>query len=902
MVGPLLTTKLHAPRRRRGLVARARLLEQLSRGDEAVLTLVSAPAGFGKTTLLTEWLAAAGRPSTAWLALDQRDDDPVLFLTYLLSALQRAAQEVGGKALTRLQEPHASIDEVLAILVNELDALEDDIVLVLDDYHVVSARDVHEAMTFLLEHSPSRMHLVIATRADPALPLSRLRARGELVEVRADDLRFTADEAAAYLNEAMGLALTAEQVVALEARTEGWIAALQLAALSLKGRDDVAGFIAGFAGDDRYIVDYLIQEVLQRQPEHVRRFLLQTSVLERLSGSLCDAVTGGDGGKATLQALDGENLFLVRLDDRRHWYRYHHLFADVLQAHLRDEWPDQIADLHRRASAWFERNGERSEAIRHALAAADHARAADLVELAIPELGQGRQEATLRRWMEALPEELFEARPVLSAGYVGALMSTGDVEGVEARLRDAERWLDRTAPSADMIVADDEAWGRLPAQIAMYRAGHALVHGDVAGSMGHARRALELAGPDDHLGRGGPAAILGLAYWTTGDLDAAHRWYAEGMASLDEGGYRSDVIGGAITLADIRIAQGRLREAMRTYQQGLQRAQQCDPPLRGAADMHVGMSQLLLERNDLEAARHHLRRSQELGDHGGLPKNPYRRRLAMARLHQLDGDIEGALELLDEAERWYNSDFSPDVQPIPAVRARMWIAHGRLESALHWAREHGLSADDDLDYVGEYEHITLARALLAQHAASRDLDPVDQATGLLERLLHAAQDGGRTGSVLEILVLQALACQALADVPAAEAALRRALTLAEPEGYVRIFVDEGLPMASLLRAAATREIASGYVRRLLAAIDATQHDGPIHQDALVEPLSKRELDVLRLLGTELDGPEIARELFVSLNTVRTHTRNIYAKLGVNNRRAAVRRAADLNLLSPAPQR
>ena len=897
MVGPLLATKLHIPRRR-SLVPRPRLSERLDRGGEARLTLLSAPAGFGKTTLLTEWLAAADGRSTAWLSLDPRDNDPVIFWTYLLSALQTTAPGVGADALALLGEPHASIDDVLATLVNDLDAVPHDAVLVLDDYHVITAREVHDRMAFLLEHLPPQIHLVIATRADPVLPLARLRARGELIEVRADDLRFTAEEAAAYLNEAMGLALTAEQVAALEARTEGWIAALQLAALSLQGRNDVADFIAGFAGDDRYIVDYLAEEVLQRQPEHVRRFLLQTSVLRRLSGSLCDAVTGQEGGKATLQALDRENLFLVPLDDRRRWYRYHHLFADVLQAHLLDEQPDGIADLHRRASAWYERNGERSEAIDHALAAEDHGRAADLIELAVPAVGRGRQEATLRRWMEALPDHLFKARPVLSVGYVGALMSTGEVEGVEARLRDAERWLDpRTAPSADMVVVDDEGLRRLPGQIAMYRAGQALIHGDVAACMTHARRALDLAGADDDLGRGGPAALLGLACWTTGDLEAAHRWYAEGMASLEEGGFRSDVVGGAVTLADIRIAQGRLREAMSTYQRGLQRAEQTTPPLRGAADMHVGMSELFRERDDLEAARLHLRRSQELGDHAGLPQNPYRRRLAMARLQQLDGDLGGALDLLDEAQRVYTSDFSPDVRPIPAVRARMWVAHGRLGDALDWVRERGLSVDDDLSYVREYEHITLARVLLAQCTAERSERPIREATRLLERLLRAADEGRRTGSVIEILVLQALAAQARGDLPAALRPLERALTLAEPEGYVRTFADEGAPMASLLRAAAMQGVTADYVRRLLAVVGTTEDGRPVHQ-GVVEPLSARELDVLRLLGTDLGGPEIASELFVSLNTVRTHTKNIYAKLGVNKRRAAVRRATELGLMSP----
>ena len=450
MPAPLLETKLYVPRSRRGLVPRPRLSERLDRGAASKLMLVSAPAGFGKTTLLTEWLAAgpaapADERLAAWLSLDRGDNDPVSFWTYVIAALRTVASGVGENALALLHAPQPPpIETVLTELLNELGAVAGDIVLVLDDYHVVDALDVQDGMAFLLDHLPPWLHVVIASRTDPALPLARLRARGELVETRAAELRFTPDEAAAYLNEMMGLQLTARDVAALEGRTEGWIAALQLAALSMQGRDNIAGFIAGFAGDDRYVVDYLAEEVLQRQPEHVQHFLLQTSILERLSGPLCDAVTGQGGGKAMLEALERGNLFLVPLDDRRQWYRYHHLFADVLQARLLDEQPGQVPDLHRRASAWYEQNGEPSVAIGHALAAEDFERAADLAELAIPAMRRTRQEATVRGWLEVIPDEVVRVRPVLSVGFAGALLSVGEFEGVEARLRDAERWLDTT--------------------------------------------------------------------------------------------------------------------------------------------------------------------------------------------------------------------------------------------------------------------------------------------------------------------------------------------------------------------------------------------------------------------------------------------------------------------------
>jgi len=900
MVGPLLETKLHVPRLRTGLVARGRLSERLGRGAEATLTLVSAPAGFGKTTLLTEWLATAtadGR-SVAWLSLDQRDNDPGGFWTYLVTALRAAGPGVGVGALELLQRPQAPIDAVLATVLNDLETITTDLVLVLDDYHVIDSPEVHDGMAFLLEHLPPHVQLVIASRTDPTLPLPRLRARGQLVEIRAADLRFTPEEAAAYLTEGMGLALTAHDVAALEERTEGWIAALQLAALSMQGRDDVSAFIAGFTGDDRYIVDYLAEEVLQRQPDHVQQFLLQTSILDRLTGPLCDAVTGQEGGKAQLAELDRDNLFVVPLDDRRQWYRYHQLFADVLHAHLLDEQPDVVPDLHRRASAWFAAQADPAEAIRHALAARDFERTADLVELAIPEMRRIRQEATVHAWLTALPDDVVRARPVLAVGLAGTMLTVGNIDGVEARLTDAERLLDTLGvlprpPAETAPMVDDEEVARLPAMIELYRAALSLARGDAASTVRHAQQALDRALADDHLARAAAAGLLGLACWTGGDLDGAHRSYTECVAGLHLAGHTTDTIGCAVALADIRRTQGRLVDAQRTYEQALQLGRgPGDTVLRGTADMHVGMSELSRERDDLEAAEQALASSRELGDHNGLPQNPYRRRVAMSRIREAEGDLVSAGELLEEAERLYVSDFFPRVRPVPAMRARVHVAQGDLGAALAWVRERGLSVGDDLDYLSEYEHITLARVLMARTSSAAGSS--DDATSLLEKLLQAADDGGRTGSVIEILVLQSLNLQSHRDFPAARAALERALTLAEPEGYVRIFVDEGAPLAIVLRDLEKAGVARTYVRRLLHAMSTTGPRAPFSQ-RLIEPLSERELEVLRLLGTDLDGPDIARHLVVSLSTVRSHTKNIYAKLGVNNRRAAVRRAEELDL-------
>jgi LuxR family maltose regulon positive regulatory protein len=921
LANPLVETKLYLPMPRRRLVTRPRLSGRLSRGSDARLILISAPAGFGKTTLLTAWLAAMDTEtrSVAWLSLDESDRQPATFWTYVITALQTAVPGIGADALTLLQSAQPPIETILAAVLNELAATPNAIDLVLDDYHLVDGPDLRAGMVFLLEHLPPHVHLVISSRADPLLPLARLRARGELVEVRAADLRFTPEEVAAYLNDVIGLDLTAQDIDALEGRTEGWIAALQLAALSMQGRTDIGAFIAGFAGDDRYIVDYLVEEVLQRQTQQVRTFLLRTCLLDRLNGALCDAVTGEPGGKATLESLDRANLFLVPLDDNRHWYRYHHLFADMLQAHLSDERAEEVIELHRRASQWYDQNGQPSPAVRHAVAAGDIERAADLVELAIPALQRNRQEATIRGWLDAIPYEVVRMRPVLAVGLIGALMAGNEFEGIEGRLRDAERWLEPAireskvpqARSEEMVVVDEQELTRLPGVIETYWAALALVGGDTSATLRHAQLAIDRAADEDHVVRASASALSGLALWGRGDLEAAHRAYSACVEGLLRAGHLSDVLGCSITLADIRITQGRLGEALRTFERALQLAQEARTVLRGTADMHVGVSQIACERGELQAATQYLLRSQELGEHTGLPQNPYRWRVAMARIRESQGDLAGALTLIDEAQRVYVGDFSPNVRPVPALRARVLAAQRRCGEALDWAREQNLSVDENLSYVREFEHVTLARVLLAQYASDGDTSSLNEASRLLQRLLPAAVAGGRTGTVIEILVLQSLTHHAGGDTPGALAPLEQALTLAEPEGYVRVFVGEGRPMASLLTAVIRKRVGWDYVRRLLTTCDdddgtaqtATPGEPATNPSrGLVEPLSERELDVLRLLATDLDGPDIARQLFVSVNTMRTHTRSIYAKLGVNSRRAAVSRAEELSLLSRSHDR
>lgn len=901
------------PRRARRVVPRARLDRRLDRRALPALVLVSAPAGFGKTTLLTEWLAGDGTPlddhEVAWLSLDRRDSDPAVFWSYVIAALRKVAPGIGADALATLQASASSsapsaLEAVVAALLNGLAALDHDVTLVLDDYHLVESVAVHESMRFLLAHVPASFHLVVATRADPPLPLARLRARGELLEVRAADLRFTTDEAASYLNDAMDLALTAQDVAALERRTEGWIAALQLAALSLRDRTDASAFVAAFAGDDRFVVDYLADEVLDRQPAEVHSFLLETSILNRLSAAVCAAVTARPDARTILDALDRSNLFVVALDSRREWFRYHHLFADVLRARLSAERPDVVPTLHLRASEWFEADGDRFEAVRHALAAGDHQRAADLIERTIPALRQSRQDATLRAWLEALPPEAFVNRPVLRMALVGARMVTGEIAGVDTLLDGIEAWLasDHATDGTDgTVVHDREELARLPTHAAMYRAALALLRGDLSATVVHAGRAAAFAG-DDEVGRGAAAALAGLAHWTRGDLAPAQDRYEEAVAAFERARYLADILGCSLGLADIQVAQGRLGAAERTLRAGLDLAL-AHAPLRGTADMHVGLAEIHLERDELVAAEEHLAASLAVGEHLALGQHAHRWRVVDARLHAARGDFATAFARLREAEARYDTDYSPRVRPVAATTARVQLAAGAVDAAAAWASASGLSVADDVTYLREYEQLTLARLLVATGRAH-------EAAALADRVLVAAEAGGRVGRAVDALVVLSLAHQAAGDVPTALVALADALHRAAPERFVRVFLDEGEPMTALLRTA----VRGGHGgQQAVALLAAATLDGPASapvpasapasapapsrpaRPALVDPLSARELDVLRLLRTELTGPEIAAELVVSLNTVRSHTKAIFSKLGVTNRRSAVRRADELGL-------
>jgi LuxR family maltose regulon positive regulatory protein len=938
----VLGTKLHLPSARRHLVVRERLTDRLrtDAGRVPSLVLIAAPAGFGKTTLLVQWLQSLGTDTrVAWLSLDPGDADPRRFLVHLVAALQGASPEVGAEAMGLLGAERAlHTDDVLVSLVNDLDSLAGPTVLALDDYHVIDDPTVHEAVRFLLDNLPPQVTIAMTTRADPPLPTARLRARAELLELRAADLRFTEPEAAAFLNDVMGLQLAPQHVAALEARTEGWAAGLQLAALSAPRRstadrdpkatasgvpgaaDRVDRFVEAFTGSHRFVLDYLLEEVLGGQSDEIRAFLLDTSVLDQLTGSLCDALTGRTNGSETLEGLERANLFVVPLDDRRRWWRYHHLFADALRSRLGSEHPDRVKGLHRRAAGWYAEQGRLADAVPHAVAGGDGEQIADLVELGLSELRKRREDRTLRDWLRSVPHDVARRRPLLATGLAWARLSEGDLGGVDAWLDAAEEALaaTRDAPGAvvtttatstggtlhDAAVARDGELAGLPAMVAVYRASAAQARGDVPGTVSHARRALDLARPDDHFPRGAASGFLGLAAWGAGDLETAVTTFSGAVRSLSAAGNVADAVGTTVVLGSMWLARGRPDQARRLYERALETAEAHQgPPLSTVGDLHAGLADVLREQGDLTGAERHLQTAQELGDRASLLENRHRLYTTMAGLLLARGDLEGAVRMLDAAQPLYLPGYFPDVRPIPAMRARIRIGQGRLADARNWADERGVSIEarpgEEPTYLAEFDQLTLARLLIAEKRSGRPGSGVDLFR-TLERIGTAAEASGRHGSVVETHLVRALAHHADGDLGSATGELERALTLGAPVGYRRLFLDEGRPVEELLRvvADAPGTPVGRHAADLLRAREPAPGDTATaaRQVAAEDGLSDRELEVLRLLATGMTGPEIAQRLFVSVNTLRTHTRHIFTKLDVNTRRAAVLRATELDLI------
>jgi LuxR family maltose regulon positive regulatory protein len=885
MAMPVLATKLFAPPPRSHAVSRPRLVARLDDGVAAgrTLTLICAPAGFGKTAALSEWIIARRRADpdlgVGWLSLDESDNDPARFLAYLVAAMDAAT----GNARTGSSDPTRPAESTLIALVNDAAARPGPLLLVLDDFQLIEDTSVRDAVAFLLEHAPANLHVAIASRSDPLLPIARMRARNELTELRAADLRFTPHEAAQFLAEAAGAGLSAADVAALEARTEGWIAGLQLAALSLRDRPDPSEFVTAFTGSNRFVIDYLMEEVLERAPAHVREFLCQTAILDRLSGPLCDAVTGDTDGADMLGALERANLFVVPLDDRREWFRYHHLFADVLKIRLLARGVPDANELHTRASEWFERHASPEEAIHHALAGSDFPRAARLIESTIPSVRKSRQDATLLAWIALLPPSAIEARPVLRVFAAWASLIAGDLAAVEPQLAAAERQLAAAQDGHPHASEAGDELDALPVTIALYRGALAMAAGDAAAIGFHAQQALDAAASDDHLGRGAAAGMLGLAAWTAGDLEAGTRAFGQSAASLRQAGNLLDALSTTMVVADMLLALGRLSDAQSDYERAIAESDGAPP----AADLHAGLAEVLRQRNELDAAAGHLAIAAAMGAGAFSHEHRYRWAVAAAGLATSRGDLDTALDLLTTADTQFRRGFFPEARPIGGLRARIRIAQGRPADARGWITEQGLTAEAEPAYLDEFGHITLARLLIAEGEQ-------DEALALLSRLAVAAEAGGRAGSLIEILILQARVLHAEGQTAAALIPLERAVVLAEPERSTRVFLDEGAPMLTLLRAAAGAGIRPDFVRALSRSLRDTVDSVPVA--SLPDPLSERELSVVRLLATQLSGPEISRELHVSLNTLRTHTKHIFVKLGVNDRAAAVRRAESLGLI------
>ncbi len=909
MSGALLSSKLYLPPPRAGAIPRPYLMARLDEGMSCPLTLIAAPAGYGKTTLISDWAIHRRRGTrVAWLSLDNGDNDIARFLTYLVAALQTVVPDLGAIAPALLQSSQSPALEVaLTALINDLTPSTTPVALILDDYHLIETPAIHEALTFLLEHWPPALHLFIASRVDPPLPVTRLRARGQLIELHLSDLRFTPEEAAEFFDRILDRKLTTADITVLASRTEGWVAGLQLAAVSMQGRPDLRYFIRSFTGSNRFVFDYLAEEVFQRQSADVQDFLLRTSILKQLTAPLCDAVLNLSvdtqdraaelshtiSSQVVLEYLDRSNLFIVPLDDERHWYRYHQLFADFLLARLQQAQPDQIADLHRRASFWHEQNQQMTEAITHALAAEDFARAAQLVEQ-IAEMTLLRSEVTtFLRWVEVLPADLMRTRPLLCVYHACAALLNGQpLNVVEARLQAA-----RQADTAVTIASEIDV---VRALVAAYR-------GETSQSIDLSQQALRLLPETRTFFRS--VGNLGLVFSASNEGSAPTQALLKPTSEKRPTGNIMAMMS-FYHLAERAWEQGQLHQAQVFYEQALAIATDEHGQRQPIACMALlGLASLLLEQNELEPAQRRIREGLDLAQRWGeiAAIQGY---VDLARIRHIQGDVAGADEAIQAAQqraKKFKSMKADDVYVL-VNQARLWIGQSvddprRLEMAVYWAKERGLDNDlnrselaaaiDRATPLQVLEYLTFVQICLIQKR-------LEQALAMLQLLLPTVERAGWGLLSVQTLALTALAQQACGDTALALTTLERALALAEPEGYVRVFMDESQPMVKLLRQAAARGIMLNYARKLLAVLDDDTQDTrrltTPSSASLVEPLSNREREVLRLISTGLSNAEIAQTLVVANSTVKKHLKNIYGKLNVHSRTRAVARAQDLDLL------
>jgi LuxR family maltose regulon positive regulatory protein len=889
---PLLATKLYTPPPRPEMVPRPRLLRRLDEGLQPGLrlVLVSAPAGYGKTTLVSNWLRDS-RVDAAWLSLDEGDNDPIGFLQYLGAALRIIipAAQIVPPAVPGIQQLPPGM--LINTVINEAAGHAAPFVLVLDDFHAIHTPAILEMLASLLDHMPPQMHLILLSRTDPAVPLSRLRARGQLIDIRADQLQFTADETALFLNGVMGLSLPAEDVAALRARTEGWIAGLQLAALSMHGSEDVHGFVSAFTGSHYYIMDYLVDEVLKLQPEEVRTFLQHTSILGRMCGPLCDAVVGagaaeGGQGQAFLEALEEKNLFIVPLDGERRWYRYHHLLADVLGKHLERRSAPLVPELHRRAAQWYEQNGLIAEAVDHALQAGDRERAARLIDQNGCQLIMRGEVTALLKWIQAIEPEA-QKNPWIGVQYAWALALTGHPDRVEETLQAAERQIAPLGPAPEIQI--------MVGTIATARAHRANMLGETRLAADFGRQALECLPDTDPFSRSirsVATSILGDASWMNGELEEARRAYATAMDVARAAGNLGMVVVTGSNLAEILVEQGRLHEAARSYEDTLALATRPGSQvLHWVGHLYAGLARLHYEWNHLDTAAKFIQQCLELcrqGEDFDLLARGYvilaRLELAFAHAGQAEAAMHAAHQLV--VEQPLAPRRSIEVQ---SAVANLRLAQGHPDQALALVRQSAIAADGPIPYERGPEALTWLRVLLAQDAHGAAL-------ALSQRLLQQAQAAGGTGRIVELLILQALACHGSKDTPQALAVLDRALTLARPEGYVRVFLDEGEPMGQLLSQARSHRLGAGYAAQLLLAAGHSGDAQTPSDQPLIEPLTGREMEILKLIESGLSNDQIGSRLVISRATVKRHISNIYGKLDVPSRTQAIFRARGLRLI------
>ena len=902
MDNPLLKTKLYMPPIRPKLVFRPRLLERLKAGLQLKLTLVAAPAGYGKTTLLSEGIRSSQMP-VGWVTLDENDNDSTRFWLYVISAMQTVRADIGKSTLGLLQSPQAPpIEFIITTIINEMSEVGEEFTLVLDDYHMIEAKIIHDAVTFLLKHLPPQAHLVIISRTDPPLSLAHLRARNQLTEIRAADLCFTTEETKAFLNDVIGLELSDEDIAILESRTEGWIASLQLAAVSMQRRKDISTFIAEFSGSRRYIMDYLIEEVLRRQEASTQSFLLETAILDRFTASLCDAVTRRNDSRERLVQLEATNLFLVPLDDERQWYRYHYLFADLLRNQLLLSQQGRITELNVRASQWFEQEGLMGEAISHALGAKDSERAASLVESVALTMVMQSHCLTVLSWLEKLPSVLINDRPWLCLSGALANQLVGHSDAVEPLLQRAESAMSRAEEEQPATSFPDHA--KIRSRMTTGRINRSLIEGDTQRTIELCHEALKHLPEDDLIARATVVGNLGISYWAIGDLLAARSYLEEANTIGQAGGNLYHSLFAMSYLGDIHRVQGHLYQAAEQYREAIRLGSQwsSDEPLPVTGNAYVGLSQVLHEWNDINGAIHHASIGTKLAERGGVIRTILIGYSLLAWQNQTCGNTKAVTEALQRAE-----EIRPKSNPFTLLHASAWkarlsLAQDDLYAADRWAtsQEPKLNLQDIPDFWSELPYLTLVRLRIAQ-------GEVGEIPVLLEHLSKKVESEKRTGSLIEVLALQSIAWQAQGEIDQALATLERALHLAESEGYVRTFIDEGEPMAKLLRLAASRGIAKKYVRRLLASFQrptpgvefkpkVLSVEGVVAPSTLVEPLSVRELEVLRLIVAGMSNREIAEKLIIGEGTVKTHINNIYGKLDVQSRTQAIARATELKLL------